>query len=53
MVNRCLGALAELPVVEALSFLDLMESDRFLTEAWLESEEVKGRHMRQGSLRFE
>ena len=33
MVNRCLGALPELPVVEALSFLDLTESDRFLAEA--------------------
>ena len=31
-MNRCLGA--ELPVVEALSFLDLTESDRFLTEGY-------------------
>lgn len=30
MVKRCLGALEEPPVVEALSFLDLTERDRFL-----------------------
>ena len=33
MVNRCFGKLDfELPVVEALSFLDRTESDRFLQE---------------------
>ena len=31
MVKRCLGALEEPPVVEALSFLDLTERDRFLS----------------------
>ena len=30
MVKRCLGALEEPPVVEALSFLDRTERDRFL-----------------------
>ena len=40
-MNRCLGALPELPVVEALSFLDLTERDRFLEEADVKSVEEK------------
>ena len=49
-MNRCLGALPELPVVEALSFLDLTERDRFLGKEEMGSVKGMRRYMRQGSL---
>ena len=49
-MNRCLGPLPELPVVEALSFLDLTESDRFLAETLVASVKRKWNCMRQKSL---
>lgn len=42
MVKRCLGALEEPPVVEALSFLDLTERDRFMVQCYRGLKEFGG-----------